>query len=374
MTLNKSGSSNNDVYTATTQWSVTCNPTCGAPVNIGTQNNLIAINNGHYNGVNTPYYFTKRRRGDLLPMTPFRKFRVEGTSSGNFNVDVGTGGSNHIYYYFDNGLSAFQYWVLDEDDLNSYAPESYDEYVQSAAAAIYSSGHDTLTFLAELMEVKRMFFQTGRRLLTLDVPRNWRRLTNDYLEYRYGWRVLMYDLKSLNNAVKNLNNGVQRYKECRGTTSTTSNDTSWTGSLAGRVAHHSVTDEVTIGKRGCVVADLDVPEFQFNPLVTAWELIPYSFVVDWFLTVGQSLAALSFLILRPQFVASAGLYVEVKRTYSMYCDPNSNDLSIDMSQNAEATGRLWVREPSTVSLTPRITLDISIAHIVDLIALIIQRI
>jgi hypothetical protein len=209
------------------------------------------LNNWEFTGADIPNFHAKKRRGDLLVETPYTSTvqygQVEGVKD---QLTISSGEKHwcfdHIYY---------EDWIPSWVDVNSNYIQPYisDKYVQEAAAAIYSSGHDTLTFLAELTDVRHMFLQTGKRLLRLSklAPKGWKGMSSDWLSGRYGWRTLMFDLQDLNKAVKNLGDTRTRRNEKRGTKISlgTINSRSWDTSHAMGTRHHSWVDTVEIGLR-----------------------------------------------------------------------------------------------------------------------------
>lgn len=324
-------------------------------------------------GYTIPHFHSRLRKGELLPQTPFWKFSTDGSSSAVYDLKywAGTPGTGNQYIAMDSNFNYFSDWVPLVTELEALMPPATTKFVQQAAAAIYSSGHDTLTFLAELSSVKTMFMNLGYRLLKMKLPKNARDLANDWLEGRYGWRTFVYDIKSLNEALQNLNAHRDRYRQRKGYKSTeTVTRTYATGSAP--VSNHVITDKITTGIRGTVIADIEVPQFQFNPIQTGWELIPYSFVVDWFVSVGKALSAASFLAYASKYSASYGQYVEVVRTYSMRFVPTSTIVGT-WSQDAVCTAKLERRTPCSVPLVPHFTLNLNPYKILDLVGMVVQR-
>jgi hypothetical protein len=115
---------------------------------------------------------------------------------------------------------------------------------------------------------------------------------NRWLEYQFGWKPLLQDIK----------NGYDRFHE------SVSKDLLVSGSGG---MHAERNGEFTLGefsgpwsvneKASCRIdAHIDIPEMRqanqwnlINPLSVAWELVPWSFAVDWFIPVGNTLEASS---------------------------------------------------------------------------------
>jgi len=104
-----------------------------------------------------------------------------------------------------------------------------------------------------------------------------------------------------------------------------------------------------------------------NPLSIAWELTPYSFVVDWFINVGDGIASLDNLIL------FSSLYVldsTSTRTYE-YLTPPSNSRTWGGKQYFEYSRSDVRNAPTTISMivTPEYEASQSLGHIINGLAL-----
>jgi hypothetical protein len=117
-------------------------------------------------------------------------------------------------------------------------------------------------------------------------------LGNNWLEYHFGWEPLVKDIGA---ALEVFNKAPLEKKLVRGRANSStvySSRTSIPGSL--KVRSTAVTTKVHMK----VEVRVNNPDLYLlnqlgfvNPLVVAWERIPFSFVVDWFANVGQVLSA-----------------------------------------------------------------------------------
>lgn len=186
----------------------------------------------------------------------------------------------------------------------------------------------------------------------------------------------MYDCIDLHNTISRADATWDRRARTKGLTfenssqKTVSKDSGWF-----YTSNINVYDVVSHSLRGSVTADIGVPKFRFNPVTTAWELVPCSFVIDWFLDVGQSLAAASFLAIAKRYVASWGVKIEIVRNISHYVsDINRSMLtSVLHNQTAQAKATLLLRCPCNVPLTPNWQFKVDTAKVIDLLCLIKQR-
>jgi len=287
------------------------------------------------------------------------------------------------YWVVSGVFNYFTHWVVTSAEVEALLPPLEQRFVQEAAAAIYANGHDTLTFLAELASVRDLFMSAGKKILGLGPPkrrylkvsRKIKATVNDWLVYRYGWRTLVYDLQSLYKAIQNLNCERTRYSEKKGNTTSSTVITEWSTYQTPSYADHVKTDTITTGVRGAVVADITIPQFQFNPIQTGWELIPYSFVVDWFVSVGKALAAASFLVLQQNYSASVGHFAEVERQYTMqHRDKTTSPAAYgSWTQEGSCKAKIERRVPCSVPLSPQFRVNLNPGKIMDLLALVVQR-
>jgi hypothetical protein len=322
-------------------------------------------------------FHKRQKRGELLPHTPFLQYEVTTESMG---------GSFHTWTYDGSGLiferiqtpwiqpNLIDDWFIKPEPFADLMRD-YDttQVVQSAAARIYNSGHDTLTFLAELSKVRRLFVSLLQKILRKDLPKNLKEFSSAWLEARYGWRTLLFDLIELHDALQSLSEGSRnRVSERVGQSN------SWTESnveLSGTDAQitKTISDEVEVSIRGSITADFQERSFIFNPILTAWEVVPFSFVIDWLINVGQSLAALSFLTVSSKHAASGGVQLQIRRTTEVdltYLDP---DIVSDGQLELVSVMKGSVRTPTSVSTIPQLRLNLDSFKVVDLLALIIQK-
>jgi hypothetical protein len=250
-------------------------------------------------------------------------------------------------------------------------------YVTEAAAKIYSTGYDALTAIAELTEIRAMFMSATKKLWHLDFPKNWKTLRSAWLEGRYGWRTFFYDLRSLDEAIRNFDETRTRHSERSGKQHTTSVLSSST--IDHTTWGYDLVQETTsvISMRGSVVADITVPKFQFNPLQTGWELIPFSFVVDWFVNVGSALAAINFIAFSSNYSASKGYKITICRettTANVWHNGGTSFDFLDFSfgMNARSEGMIEKRVPCGVPILPSFSVKLNAWKVVDLLALLSQ--
>lgn len=103
-----------------------------------------------------------------------------------------------------------------------------------------------------------------------------------------------------------------------------------------------------------------------NPLLTAWELVPFSFVADWFVNVGDTIASLDNL----HSVKSLDV-IRSCRTHSLI----TIDGYKEVAGHAFVSKRIWTRQP-TAAMSPLTRLvynpHLSITRLISATALLRQ--
>lgn len=129
-----------------------------------------------------------------------------------------------------------------------------------------------------------------------------RDLANGWLQFTYGWKPLLQDVFNIaDESIRKVVATLEKVKATQRLTLTGSRNLTryFLGANVPSIA-------VGTGSQACtIVCTLEVPNSSFdlarwsslNPVSLAWELIPYSFVVDWFVDVGSYLRNLETALL-----------------------------------------------------------------------------
>lgn len=131
--------------------------------------------------------------------------------------------------------------------------------------------------------------------------------SESWLEYRYGWRTLAYDLQDIHGSLERLASLTS--KPNRGASYTANVDTFSQNASSGLYNNPGTTPSMfatlcsydavysqvrTKWARGTVMLEAVANELAFiDPLTTAWEIVPFSFIVDWFVNIGDLIKAFS---------------------------------------------------------------------------------
>lgn len=254
--------------------------------------------------------------------------------SGHIRASRKTPVSGQLYEYYVNGLcritpdnpAGINISAIDEAKANSQALGKFAERILDAKSAI--QGGVVIGELAQTLAMIRNPAQGLRGLVdlagdTLRDIRSARRLgtlkqhmravsenlADAWLEYSFGWKPLLNDIKNGDLALHKLNIG-QSLSTKRITSSSTvhSNPQEFTTTRSESVLSWNTTrksvDGCQVIYRGAVRMEarnpgrMDPELFGFSPeqfLPTAWELLPYSFLIDYFVNIDSVIAGWSTL-------------------------------------------------------------------------------
>lgn len=341
-------------------------------------------------GVSTPNFRRRLNRGELLPFTPFEQYSYEFSAPAAEN-EYKVWNSTTCYEWFQNWIPSMTYsgW-LSRESMRLIVEEHRnlaEIELQQAAGRLYADGWDALTFLAEWNKTVQGFRSVGNRLrdflthqgpiltkLRIDKPGEIAKTAaQSLLEARYQWRTLYYDAMDLSRTLARLDRTGLRSKKRATSEHTITEVKGVSMNSTGRwTSTWETTTNTTISYRGSVIADLRAPDFGFNPLTTAWEIMPWSFVVDWFVNVGQSLEAISFIILsRGRYESAIGLnvrqeYVSTVKNLAFTSPWRQTTFKRSASGVTEMTWRV----PTTVPYLPQVSVNLDAFKVADLVALI----
>lgn len=295
-------------------------------------------------------------------------------------------------YRQTNGVGALHslhnMWDIEHSELSQVASR-YDPapYVTKAAANMFTRGFDGGTFLAELGRSTRMVKELIPKLTNaiLKWPPwkyHYRKMplakgaANAWLEARYGWRLLAYDVRDIQQYIQVVEAERSRNKERAGADFTEAETLTgtWTASN-GRSAEATVTTTHKVSLRGSIISDVQVPRVLFSPISTAYEIIPYSFVLDWVANFGAFLSAMQLLALPGTYVSASSTLVESQRTIEMVTTGYSTSVYnwFETTQNAVSNGFYKRRMPHAVPLVvPRGSLREWDFRVIDSVALVTQ--
>lgn len=321
-------------------------------------------------GGETPQFHKRMRRGELLPLQPYSN--VKTAYFGSWQFEATDGKSPADTYRLGKP------WHVAHLDVPYNIP-SGELYVQMAAARAYSGGHDTLTFLAELGKARRMVAQLPKKILRMyrqSPARTLSEFNKLWLEARYGWRIIIFDLEDLAAVMQSLNEARRsRIAQDAGITVRASSQQNQildlkVGTIKVGTADVVVKTTIEHSRRGTVVADFEPPRLTFNPVVTAWELVPFSFILDWIIDVGTALESLSLTTLAGDYVSSEGNYREITTEANIVSFQGAGAYTVNSASGTSHRYTLSkTREPKPVPKLPRLNIRLDPGKVMDLTAL-----
>jgi hypothetical protein len=322
-------------------------------------------------GGRTPNYFARKKAGEFFQYQPWSDIDRK------LEIDLGSWSATGLYGYLGvNGSYPWRGTTYEMPDVEDILPPvEFDSLMQEAMARAYAQGHDSLTFLAEFHKIVGMFrnFVPNLARILREIRRN-RDVSKDlaglWLEARYGWRTLIYDMMDINDALTNFDAERRFYSERAGsqfddldtvvTTVTEDSDILIT---------QSITTTVTYSYRGSASLLISPPQFAFNPITTAYELIPFSFVMDWFFNIGRALEAMSASAIATSQTTATGQLYTISRQGEQVTSFVGQGTGVSSPATFTNTLNVKNRVPTEMSYSPRFTIDMDAFKFSDLLAL-----
>jgi hypothetical protein len=227
-----------------------------------------------------------------------------------------------------------------------------DAVVTNAIADAKSSVFDVSTFLGELRETNRMLADNAggifefarraardvrkRRIKPRDLPigRRFDAFNSRFLELQFGWKPL---LGAAEDAVNALSNKMEKGMIVDGSNKvTTPFDVMESAEVPNFSSQGLLLETHTLkgsriyrGKAFAEIIDPTRHRWGMDPILTAYELVRFSFVVDYFIHVGNWLQAISPFS-GARLLGSCG---SIRESYEM-----KQEVAINFAANADSTG------------------------------------
>jgi hypothetical protein len=323
------------------------------------------------------------------------------------NGDMPSGGGFLDYgtLTMDSCLLGMNRFLEPPSDLPS-TNEAHSAINSAYAGVAAGSAHllETAAEIRESLATLQSYVRKARRFLDLGAYFNkmarkkkggarvpFKDVASEWLEYRYGLRPIMFDV---NNIMKALNKGIPVRFTSRGFGEAAPYEQS--DSTLNTAPFSSmnviVTRSLTVSRsyRASVLASLPSGilswghNFGLDEWVeTAWELVPYSFVIDWFIGVGTYLSSIT-----PNFGVKelGGCLVSITETRqqtvcTLVDDPSYQATAAGRFRNVSGSGsttRVATTKHRAVGITPSVRgavgrVNLDTAKVVDLAALIVTR-
>jgi hypothetical protein len=323
-----------------------------------------------HRGQDTDSFYRKKAKGDLLPMTKWTQYTQNGHIEGPSDV-----WEDNVTYHstFSGQCSWFTQFYADTfwfpTNLQGYVQDvNFNALLTNAAAGIYAQGFDSLTFLAELHKTHRMLRGAlSRNLKNVQSGR----LYKNWLEGRYGWRIFLLECIDIYNTIQSFDESRERYKQSTGYSFQDISTETFLKNVGGAYeVEFTMNTTIDVSCRGTVVMDIAPPKWSFNAQLTAWELLPYSFVIDWIVHVGNWIESFSALNLSTAHTAAAGYKITASRTYAVTDQTWFSTWTGNKgSEHGQTVAVQTVRLPMSLPKLPQLRINLDEWKLLDLIAL-----
>jgi hypothetical protein len=333
----------------------------------------------------TPDFFKKKKAGELLPINHYYQYEVDRRISGTWEYDRY---GQYVAYYDAPHPTPSSWWdgLLLDEALKDLAFEHDERQIalQTAITRLVQPKWDVLTFAGELDKTIDMFKSAAKRFAKLlDELRRRRRPGMDmagiWLEARYGWRTLLYDLMSIQEALEHLEEKRAIWTS-RFTIPTFENEYSETKTLSTSIYTVPITATIkqVVECRGHAASAIKPRSFGFDPAVTLWEMTKLSFVFDWFVDVGGALTMFSGMFFHPDLTSGASFRstVTVEAHVSSKAVPK-NPSSYGMTSyvyDYQGQATLNWRVPMSPETIPQININMDLDKVRDILMLLQQSI
>lgn len=357
-----------------------------------------------------PGYFPAQKLGLLKPVSPMQQtkrltevFTADALYEGDIK-DWWSGQVTPRFYRFE--ASSAVLGMIDPGlvPVPNWPTVNEAAIVQSALASAQTNAWDKLTFAAEFHKSVEMLRTAQGRY-----KRHFDRVVNAvkrkrasgilttfsevWLEYRFGLRPIWYDILAVKEVIRRLEEGLpvlSRGWETDGSETsrtTTVDDSSFQaqslqgGTVAnvvnfaalGTHTRRTALVERIVEGRAAVGVHVRSRDLTFaDPVLTAWELAPWSVFVDYFITLGDCLAAFSPMVDGQLAFATYTLKLTERVTQTGTLRPTDHDTVKWHGSSGVSTvvSTTESRFRTLVTPTPTLALqvDLDISRVIDLLS------
>lgn len=358
----------------------------------------------------TPLYFTKKRKGELFPINEMSQEKFSHVSnSGTTTWTQKLNGVDKIRTVMSGELAMAGYyssqgWYKDPATglwVGLPAWPSDGPVSVEALANARAKGMDLGTALAELGKTVAMIkkfrdnvYRRANSIAESLVKRNRNKFhthekalsafSETWLEGRYGWRTLAYELEDLTIALIKLDDLVTRrvrgYAVDENRTEIVGRNGSYplvkpaykttvSNSALGWV---TIQQNLSRTKRSGSIIDAVLQGLAFvDPLITTYEVIPYSFIFDWFVNLNDNLVAFSpFAVSR-----RLGSWISAQEKVETVIDmtplltsgaPYEHSLEGTLAYHSVSTRETYTRYPVDPSFSLTFDLNLDMSKVLDI--------
>jgi hypothetical protein len=200
-----------------------------------------------------------------------------------------------------------------------------------------------------------------------------------WLAWRYGWQQLGYDVANVYDFVsKPISSLVVEGRAGSSDTGSLSESHSYSWQSSSFTNFHEHNYDISYNANVVGILYGDTVNMVVNPFTTAWEIVPYSFVADWFVNVGDVLASWEARLRLKRLYCSLGRKLTITTAGRVIgVGPGTSSSFTGQSWSGVSQERYESREriPTGVpSKVPSITVNLTSKRILDAAALLAKRI
>lgn len=222
------------------------------------------------------------------------------------------------------------------------------------------------------------------------LPKNAKELSSDWLAYQYGVKPLLSDIEGL---ISELNRGGVFRTDVIGSRheKVSSNGAGYTGDngtyTIGPYCSWSTKLEAEVTVKYKLKSEVNSNGLKLmssigiaNPAALAWELVPWSFVIDWFIPIGDYLNTIDSLVgYKPLHIHKTVFVKETIRGKKSYTGYDSNfRLNWTSDESEYEVKRVWCKRSILTQMpevaAPRLSNPLSTTHLANAIALLVLNI
>jgi len=273
---------------------------------------------------------------------------------------------------------------LDDETLRARVTNDFLSKVRSSdlnAVVSAAESKQTLAMVTKaLRSVGRWRREASEALTSLARPlsNGSKRAANKWLEYTYGWVPLFHDVHNL----ATYSSFQFRERIIKSYSASSRTETNTFGVSPYRQYDQWTTKNSLLIQRRLRITDTTAVDLArlttLNPLLIAWELMPYSFVVDWVWNVGEYLQNMETACgLGYTVVNGFDTFVSrVQSTSHVYRGPQASDAILSLSGKGSYSAAWKAREVKNSipwPLVPRLDVNLGARRILSAAALVRQR-
>jgi len=350
------------------------------------EEHLLNRRRGYYAGQETPKFHQRLQSGGLLPLNAYVRWDYElQANPGNRTWEKIDPSPQVCWYGFNHPYT----WGWDGGRIfNGTSPILPDtsgvnwDALTIAAMADVMPDLDALTTAIEAHKTFNMITSArkdAQRLIRQALrggKHTVKAAADAWMAWRYGWQILALDVSNIYDFIQ---------KPLTSYVVTGQSGTSFTSSLDEYIGHISPRPEGDFERsrsgawdvscRARVVGRWDSRTLNAvaDPMLSLWESIPYSFVADWFVNIGDVLKAWKVQT-ATSIMASQGIKADARCNTRDVCHPSDEFTHIG-SWSWDEKLQYKSRWPASIpNLVPSIDVQLNSKRIADVAAILSKRI